>query len=138
MKPAILDTGPIVAWLCPRDEHHHWARRAFLEMAPGSLVCEAVLTEVCHLVAKEGIPRARAIEFVNTIRLNPVSLCDELEAVGKLLGLYSDAPMDFADGCVVRLAEMNDRLQVCTVDSHFRFFRKNGSDPIALIAPFAA
>jgi len=86
MKPAILDTGPIVAWLCPRDEHHHWARRAFLEMAPGCLVREAVLTEVCHLVAKEGIPRARAIEFGNTIRLKPVSLCDELPAVGELLG----------------------------------------------------
>ena len=120
------------------DERHDWACRAFLELAPGSLVCEAVLTEVCHLAAKEGVPRARVIEFVNKIRLKPVSLCDELEAVAKLLGLYSDTPMDFADGCVVRLAEMHDDLQVCTADSHFRFFRKNASDPIALIAPFRA
>jgi predicted nucleic acid-binding protein len=44
--------------------------------------------------------------------------------------------MDFADACVVRLAEMHDHLQVCTLDGHFRFFRKNGRDPIALIAPF--
>ncbi len=138
MKPAILDTGPIVAWLCPRDEHHPWACRVFREMAPGSLVCEAVLTEVCHLVAKDGILRDRAIAFVNEIRLKPVSLCDELEAVGKILGRYSDAPMDFAYGCVVTIAEMHYRLRVCRVDCQFRFFRKTGSDPIALIAPFGA
>jgi predicted nucleic acid-binding protein len=46
--------------------------------------------------------------------------------------------MDFADACVVRLAELNDTLTVCTVDGHFRFFRKNGREPIPLIAPFVS
>ena len=37
----IMDTGPLVAWLCPRDEHHQWARGAFAELPAGGIVCEA-------------------------------------------------------------------------------------------------
>ena len=136
MKPAILDTGPLVAWLCPRDAHHAWARRAFAEIAPGSLVCEAVLTEVCHLVAKEGVGRSKVIEFVLRVRLRSAPVADELIALRALLDQYADAPMDFADACVVRLAELNTNLPVCTVDGQFRFFRKHGDKPIPLITPF--
>lgn len=138
MKPVILDTGPIVASFCRRDEHHLWARRVFAQVASGSLICEAVLTEACYLVAKEGVARAKVIEFLSHGRLTPVSLSNELPAIRKLLDRYADAPMDFADACVVRLAELNSGLQVCTVDSQFRFFRQNGDQQISLIAPFAS
>ena len=138
MKVVILDTGPLLAWLCPRDQYHGWAQTAFANMAPGSLVCEAVITEVCHLAAKEHIARADVLRFVKRLRLKPVALSDEFEAVEKLLASYSDAPMDFADACVVRLAEMNRGLKVCTVDGQFRFFRKNGTESISLIAPFTS
>src|SRR5689334_16462375 len=125
MRVVILDTGPIVAWLCPKDKHHAWARQAFTDIAPGSLICEAVLTEVCHLAAKERVARAMVIEFVKRTRLRPVLVSEELDAFGSLLHSYADAPMDFADACVVRLAELNPGLAVCTVDSQFSFFRKN-------------
>ena len=72
MKPVILDTGPLVAWFCSRDEHHTWVRRVFAELAPGSIICEAVLTEVCHLVAKEGIARGDVIRSIARGRLTPV------------------------------------------------------------------
>lgn len=71
MRRVVLDTGPLVAWLCPRDEHYQWVRRAFKAVAPGSLVCEAVLAETCHLVAKESVPRAKVLEFVTRVRLTP-------------------------------------------------------------------
>lgn len=44
--------------------------------------------------------------------------------------------MDFADACVVRMAELNSRAVVCTVDSHFRFVRKSSGESIALLDPF--
>lgn len=138
MNRAVIDTGPIVAFLCPRDRHHSWAQCAFGLLAPGSVVCEAALTEVCHLVAKEGIAQARVIDFVARLRLNCVSLANDLQVIRGLLHRYSDAPMDFADACVVRLAELNPALPVCTIDRQFSFFRKNGDEPISLIAPFTS
>src|SRR5882724_9139890 len=107
MKPVILDTGPLVASLCPRDEHFSWARQVFAQVAPGSLICEAVVAEACYLVAKEGVPRAKVIEFVVNGRLKPVPLSNELDAIKILLTRYANAPMDFADACIVRLAEMH-------------------------------
>jgi predicted nucleic acid-binding protein len=136
MKRAIIDTGPMVAFLCPKDQHHRWAQNAFAHLGPGSTTCEAVLAEVCHLASKEGVAQAKVLNFVARLRLKVVALSCELQAIQDLLNRYHDAPMDFADACVVRLAELNQSLNVCTVDGQFRFFRKNGKDSIPLIAPF--
>ena len=137
MKPVILDTGPLVAWFCPRDEHHAWARQVIGQLQLGAIICEAVLTEVSHLTAKDGIPRSKVIEFVERGRLTPASLAGDLPAIRALLERYADAPMDFADACIVRLAELHPTASICTVDGQFRFFRKNGQEPIPLLAPFA-
>lgn len=45
MRPVILDTGPLVAWFCPRDKHHVWARTTVGQLSPGCIICEAVLAE---------------------------------------------------------------------------------------------
>jgi uncharacterized protein len=138
MKRVILDSGPLVAWFCPRDEHYPWARRIFSELAPGSMVCEAVLAEVCHLVAKEGVTQATVVESIAAGRLNPVSLSNELLPIASLLKRYADAPMDFADACVVRISEIHPDSLVCTTDGHFKFFRKHQRENIALLAPFTS
>ena len=137
MKPVIFDTGPLVAWFCPRDEYHSWARTTFKQIPDGSLICEAVLAEVCHLVAKDGVARGKVLEFVDRGGLVSVPLNSELPVLRELLDRYADAPMDFADACVVRLAEIHTGAAVCTTDRHFQFFRKNTDQPIPLLAPFA-
>jgi predicted nucleic acid-binding protein len=62
----------------------------------------------------------------------------DMPAIRALMERYKDAPMDFADACVVRMAELNPQATVSTTDSHFRFFRKSSGELIALLAPFAA
>ena len=89
-------------------------------------------------MAKDGIPGSKVVEFVERGCLAPVSLAGELPLIRKLLDQYSDAPMDFADGCVVRLAEIYDGATVCTTDRDFSFYRRHGHEPITLVAPFAA
>ena len=101
------------------------------------MVCEAVLAEACHLAAKDGIARGKVIEFVERGHLTLVSLAGELPLVRRLLDQYSDTPMDFADACIVRLAEIYADATVCTTDRDFRIYRRNGRDLITVIAPFA-
>lgn len=138
MNRIIMDAGPLVAWLCPRDEHHPWASRAFTQFQPGGLVCEAVLTETCHLVAKEGVRPGQVLEFVESGGLTVIPLGGELAAIRSLTERYADAPMDFADACMVRLAELHPEAAVCTTDTDFRFYRKNGQEVISLMAPFVS
>ena len=88
MKPVIFDTGPLVAWFCPRDEHNAWARETFKQIPAGGFICEAVLAEVCHLVAKNGIARGKVLEFVERGGLISVPLSGELHALRELLDRY--------------------------------------------------
>jgi predicted nucleic acid-binding protein len=138
MSQTVMDSGPLVAWFSKRDSHHEWATRVIDDLHAGALVCEAVLAEVCHLVAKDGVPAATVLKLVEQNDLVLVSLVGEISAIRALMERYKDAPMDFADACVVRMAELNPGTAVCTTDGHFRFFRKSSGDIVALLAPFAS
>jgi uncharacterized protein len=43
--------------------------------------------------------------------------------------------MSLADACLVRLAELNDRASVFTIDDDFGIYRKHGRRIIPLIGP---
>ena len=58
MSTEFLDTGPLVAYLDGKEQHHEWAKKMFAVLHEPLLVCEAVLTEACFLLA--GQPRAIA------------------------------------------------------------------------------
>lgn len=122
----------------PARQTSCWARQTFSQIPAGGLICEAVLAEACHLVAKDGVARGKVLEFVEQGGLTPVFLGGEFPVLRELLNRYADTPMDFADACVVRLAEIHADSIVCTTDGDFRFFRKNGREPISLLAPFAS
>ena len=65
----IADTGPIVALINPRDQHHQWARAAIRQINEPMLTCDAVLSEALFLVssAPNGIRR-----FSDTLALGAI------------------------------------------------------------------
>ena len=58
MRAAIVDTGPLVAFLDRAEQHHRWVAERVEELDTPLLVCEPVLAESMHLLA----PFARAQE----------------------------------------------------------------------------
>jgi hypothetical protein len=52
MRHTLLDTGPLVAYLGPRDACHQWADRQFAALRPPLLTCEPVLAEAYFLVER--------------------------------------------------------------------------------------
>jgi uncharacterized protein len=57
MRAAIVDTGPLVAFLDRAEQHHRWVAEQVEELDPPLLVCEPVLAEAMHLLAR--FPRAQ-------------------------------------------------------------------------------
>ena len=57
----LLDTGPLVAWLCATDQWHEWSADQFGKLEPAFITCEAVLTEACFLYARAGGDPAKII-----------------------------------------------------------------------------
>ncbi len=136
MPVAIVDTGPLVAFLDRAEQHHRWVVEQVEELDPPLLVCEPVLAEAMHLLAR--FPRAQDALF-ELLENGALSIAFRIEehvpALLKLHQKYRDRPMSLADACIVRMAEIYERHAVLTLDSDFTVYRKHGRDPLTLIYP---
>ena len=136
MRAAIVDTGPLVAFLDRAEHHHHWVVERIEELDTPLLVCEPVLAETMHLLAR--FPRAQDALFgllENGALTITFRIDEHISALRKLHQKYRDRPMSLADACIVRMAEIYERHAVLTLDSDFSVYRKHGRVPLALIHP---
>ena len=136
MRAAIVDAGPLVAFLDRRERHHPWVVDRWAGLDAPLLVCEPVLAEAMHLLAS--VPRAQDALFgllENGALSIGLRMQEHISALRKLHKKYHDTPMSLADACVVRMSELHDRHAVLTLDSHFTVYRKHGRVPLTLIYP---
>lgn len=136
MNHVIVDTGPLVALLNGRDSHHAWARRILDGIQPPLFTCDAVLSEACFLVRNlKGGPDAILEMVANDLVKSEFRLQTEIDAVRKLMRRFASVPMSLADGCLVRMTELDRRATVLTLDGDFRIYRRNGSEAVPISLP---
>ena len=135
-RQVILDTGPLVALLNRRDRYHGWARDRFADIEPPLATCEAVIVEACHLLREQ--PGGERV-VLDVLRRGVVeidfALADEIVPVQELRTRYASVPMDLADACLVRMAELRSGSVVLTLDSDFAIYRMHGRRVIPTISP---
>jgi predicted nucleic acid-binding protein len=136
MTVILADTGPLVALLNPRDQHHGWAMARFSEFTEPLVTCEPVLTEALFLLgASPGGAAALLSLWDRGSLLIDFSAEREKPTLRKLLTKYRDLPMSFADACLVRMTELHADVMVWTLDSHFGVYRRAGRQSIPRIVP---
>jgi hypothetical protein len=59
----------------------------------------------------------------------------EMLALRTLMKRYQSVPMSLADASLVRMAELETRSSVMTLDEDFRIYRRGGRGVIPLISP---
>jgi uncharacterized protein len=134
--PAIVDTGPLVAFFDRAERHHRWVADRIDELEAPLLVCEPVLAEALYLLARHAKAQSTLFDFLqNRALLIAFRIDENVNALRKLLDKYRDVPMSLADACVVRMAEIHERHAVLTLDADFSIYRKHGRAPLALIHP---
>ena len=134
--PAIVDTGPLVAFFDRAEQHHRWVAERVEQLEAPLLVCEPVLAEAMYLLARYSKAQDALFELLQNGALNIAFRIEEhVGALRKLLQKYRDTPMSLADACVVRMAEIHERHAVLTLDSDFSVYRKHGRVPLTLIHP---
>jgi uncharacterized protein len=136
MRAAIVDTGPLVAFLDQADRHHGWAVARVEELDPPLLVCEPVLAETMYLLARFSNAQDALFALLQNGALSiPFQIKEHISVLHNLHRKYRDRPMSLADACIVRMAEIHDRYAVLTLDSDFAVYRKHGRAPLTLIHP---
>lgn len=136
MPAAIVDTGPLVAFLDKAERHHGWTVEQVRALDAPLLTCEPVLAEAMFLLSD--LPKAQEALF-DLLANGAVRIAFQVgEHVAPLRALhrkYRDRPISLADACVVRMAELFERHQVFTLDADFSVYRRNGREPLDLIFP---
>jgi predicted nucleic acid-binding protein len=133
---AILDTGPLVGSLDRDDQWHEWAAKQFARIRQPALTCDAVISEACFLLRGTPDSRGKIFSLIERgiLRVAPI-LPDESPAVRTLLARYGQR-MDYADACLVRLAELHRHHVIVTTDAEdFRIYRRFGRQALSLSTP---
>lgn len=136
METLLTDSGPLVALLNGRDEHHDWACEQFKHFSSPLHTCEGTITEVAYLLHLDGLPPWGVLELMEreiiAIRFD---LESSLDRVLSLMKKYADTPMDFVDACLVAMTESKRNCRLLTLDSDFLVYRRFERQTIPLIIP---
>lgn len=137
MNPVLLDTGCIVALLDRSAEHHGQCVEVVSELEAPLVTCEAVIAESCYLLRAIHGASAAILENVDRgIFIIPYRLTGNATAVSKLMRKYADLPMDFADACLVDMANFYQSGRILTLDGDFRVYRWGKNRPFDLLIQF--
>jgi uncharacterized protein len=134
MTPVLLDTGVIVA-LLDRSARDHQRSVEVVEAVRGGLVtCEAVITESCYLLRHQ--PGASDV-IIQNVERGTFKIQMDLERsavlVRTLMKRYARVPMDFADACLVAMADEQGTGSILTLDADFRVYRWRRSRPFEML-----
>jgi predicted nucleic acid-binding protein len=133
---ALLDTGPLVAFLNRRDRFHAWAVAQLDEIEPPLLTCEPVLSEACFLLRHDPAGPAAVLDLVHDDLLRVgLHVPDEIVALRRLVRRYAELPISLADACLIRLAELNAGSVLLTLDSDFKIYRMHGRQVVPTLMP---
>ena len=133
---ALLDTGPLVAFLNRRDRFHAWAVAQLDEIEPPLLTCEPVLSEACFLLRHDPAGPAAVLDLVHDDLLRVgLHVPNEIVALQRLVRKYAELPISLADACLIRMAEMNSGSVLLTLDSDFKIYRMHGRQVVPTLMP---
>ena len=127
MKTILIDSGPLIALFDSSDKYHPKAVE-FLKTNQYDLVTTiASVTETLHLL---DFNRNAQIDFIEWISRGGVKVSNientDFIRIKELTEKYRDLPMDFADSCLVLLAEKLGLNTIATIDRDFSIYRIKG------------
>ena len=127
MKKVLIDSGPLIALFDASDKYHQQAID-FIKTNKYPLVTTlASITETLHLL---DFNRNAQIDFMGWIHRRAVEIHfignEDFHRLKELTSKYRDLPMDFADACLVFLAEKLSINAIATIDRDFTVYRIKG------------
>lgn len=134
MKPVLLDTGVIVAFLDRGERLHKACAEAVREIESPLITCEAVIAESCYLLRRlAGAPEAVVDNVAAGTFQVPFQLSNEAAGVKQVLRKYRDRQIDLADACLIHLAGEFGTGDILTLDGDFAIYRWGRNKPFRIL-----
>ena len=124
MKKILIDSGPLVALFDASDQYHQSSLEFIKENQHPLITTLASITEVLFLLDFSRNAQADFLEWIyrGGVEVSPIELA-AIKRIRQLMLKYADLPMDFADACLVYLAEELKIDKILTIDRDFSIYR---------------
>lgn len=127
MKKILIDSGPLIALFDASDMYHQKAVDFIKTNKYPLATTLASITETLHLL---DFNRNAQIDFLEWVHRGAVEIHNiensDFKRLRELTEKYRDLPMDFADSCLVYLAEKLNLNAIATIDRDFTIYRIQG------------
>lgn len=134
MKKILIDSGPLIALFDASDKYHDSAIEFIKNNRLPLVTTLASITETLHLLDFNQNAQLDFLEWIKNgaVEIHHIERSD-FERIRQLTEKYIDLPMDFADSCLVLLAEKLDLNTIVTVDGDFTLYRIKGKKKFKVI-----
>jgi uncharacterized protein len=134
--PVLADASFFVALFNRREQGHRRCLTAY-EALDGSLITtEACITEALRLLDHAEAAVEAILTNVQQGALEvPFRLGDCASEVACLMSKYADTPCDFADACLIAMADQLGTGDILTLDSDFKDYRWRRTRRFHLLIP---
>ncbi len=124
-KGLLVDTGPLVAILSERDQHHLVCVEAAKGLRGPFFTFWSVITEAAYLLRDRPEAVSKLLDRIRSLRLRLLQLsADDIDGIDGVIKQYADQAFDLADATLMYLAERDGLESVFTVDRrHFSVYR---------------
>lgn len=135
-SPVLVDTSFLVSIYDKRELYHLPCMAALASVHQPLVTCEPVITEAMyHLRRIPGAPQA-ILTSVQEGRLEvPFLLADRASQVLAYYTKYADTPCDFADACLIAMADHLGTGDILTLDRDFKHYRWRRNRSFRLLIP---
>lgn len=124
MTPVLADSSFFVALFNQREQSHSRCHSAYEALDGPLITTEACITEALHLLDHAEAAVEAILKNVQRGALEiPFRLADCASEVARLMSKYADTPCDFADACLIYLADQVGTGDILTLDTDFKHYR---------------
>ena len=136
MQPILIDTGVIFALLDQDESRHGVCVHALEEIFRPIVTCEAVISESCYLLRRRPkVIGALLTNIASGLFQVPFQLSRSAAQVEAIHRKYRDTPADFADACLIAMADELDTGDILTLDSDFKHYRWRRTRAFNMLIP---
>ena len=134
--PILVDTSFLVSVYNKQEPYHRQCMAVLDQVNQPLVTCEPVVTEVIYLLRRlRGAPQAILASIKEGQLETPFQLVNEVDEVLAYYTRYRDTPCDFADACLVAMADTLGTGDILTLDSDFNHYRWRRTRRFNLLIP---
>ena len=134
--PVLVDTSFLVSVYDKRERYHLQCMAALDRVQQPLVTCEPVITEaIYHLRRISGAPHAIMASVQEGYLEIPFQLVGGASKVQNYYSKYADTPCDFADACLIAMADELNTGDILTLDSDFKHYRWRRTRTFNMLIP---